>query len=203
MKNTTAIALLILVNSPWIASPSYAQYLTFNDGMKVHLPAYENKRANPDGSDSVCVDVNQPETITIICIYNKTSDKIARDNGFIKYGELSPEAKNRIPPFSNDALVYFEAGYSALHEVREERIGDFIAYEADNTLCDISETAEKRPAVCYVAALAISKKTNSPPAIFVSAVIEHPPTPGGKLGKKAEAKVNSIKRIIKSIKIAR
>ncbi|WP_124580438.1 hypothetical protein [Burkholderia contaminans] len=203
MKNTTAIALLILFNSSWIASPSYAQYLTFNDGMKVHLPAYENKRANPDGSDSVCVDINQPETLITICTYNKTSDKIARDNGFIKYGELSSEGKDRIPPLSDDAIVYFEAEYSALYEAREEKIGDFIVYEADNTLCDISETAEKRPAICYVAALAISRNTNSPPAIFVSAVIEHPPTPGGRLGKKAEDKVNSIKRIIKSIKIAR
>jgi hypothetical protein len=203
VKNTIAIALLILANSPWIASSSYAQYLTFNDGMEVHLPAYKNKRANPDGSDSVCVDVNQSETTTIICIYNKTSDKIARGNGFIKYGELPPELKDRIPTLSDDALVYFEAMYSAIYELREEKIGDFIAYEADNTLCDISETAEKRPAVCYVAALVTSKKPNSPPAVFVSAVIEHPPTPGGRLCKKTEVKVNSIKRIIKSIKIAK
>ncbi|WP_174997650.1 hypothetical protein [Burkholderia lata] len=188
MKNTTAIALLILTNSAWIASPSYAQHLAFNDGMEVHLPSHENKRANPDGSDSVCVDVNQSETITSICIYNKTSDKVARDNGFIKYGELSPEGKDRIPPLSDDALAYSEAGYSALYEVREEKIGDFIVYEADNTLCDISETSEKRPAVCYVAALAISKKTNSPPAIFVSAVIEHPPLPAEGLARKQRPK---------------
>ncbi|MBN3830974.1 hypothetical protein [Burkholderia sp. Ac-20344] len=188
MKNTTAIVLLILVNSPWIASPSYAQYLTFNDGMKVHLPAYENKIANPDGSDSVCVDVKQSETIASICIYNKTSDKVARDNGFIKYRELPPEGKDRIPPLSDDALIYFEAGYSALYEAREEKIGDFIVYEADNTLCDISETSEKRPAVCYVAALAISKKINSPPAIFVSAVIEPPPLPAEGLARKQRSK---------------
>jgi len=96
-----------------------------------------------------------------------------------------------------------EGEYSAIYEIRKEEIGDFIVYEADNTLCDVSEAAERRPAVCYVAALIPSKKSNSPPAIFVSAVVEQPPTPGGRLGKKAEDKVNSIKKIIKSIKIGK
>lgn len=201
MKNVTAITILILTGLPWLASPSYAQNLTFNNGTKIHLPTYENRRANPDGSGSVCVDVNQLEAIVTICLYNKTSDKIAQDNGFIKYGELSLEGRNRISPLPDDALVYVEGSYSTLYETRKEKIGDFIVYEADNTLCDVSDTREKRPAVCYAAALVPSKKSNVPPAIFVSAIIEQPPTPGGKLSKNAEGKVNSINKIIKSMKI--
>ena len=203
MRNITVIAILIVTNLHWLTSPSYAQNLTFNDGTEIRLPAYEKKRANPDGSGSVCVDVNQLEIMATICLYDKSSDEIARDNGFIKYGDLSPEARSRISQFPDDALVYVEGGYSAVYEIRKEKIGDFIVYEADNTLCDVSETAEKRPAVCYAAALIPSKKSNSPPAIFVSAVIERPPTPGGRLGKKAKDKVNSIKKIIKSIKIGK
>ncbi|UVE69136.1 hypothetical protein L2Y90_20505 [Burkholderia pyrrocinia] len=201
MKNVTAITLLILAGLLGLASPSYAKNLTFNSGTKIHLPTYENERTNPDGSGSVCVDVNQLGTIVTICLYNKTSEKIAQDNGFIKYGELSSEGRDRISSLPDDALVYVEGGYNTLYETRKERIGDFIVYEADNALCDVSDTIEKRPAVCYVAALIPSKKSNAPPAIFVSAIIEQPPTPGGKLSKKAEGKVNSINKIIKSIKI--
>ena len=201
MRNITAITLLISTGLPWFASPSYSKNITFNNGIKIHLPNYESKRTNPDGSGSVCIDVNQLETIATICLYNKTSDKVAQDNGFIKYGELSSEGGNRISPLSDDALVYVEGGYSTIYETRKEKIGDFIVYAADNALCDVSETAENRPAVCYAAALIPSKKSNAPPAIFVSAIIEQPPTLGGKLGKKAESKVNSINKIIKSIKI--
>ncbi|UXU91934.1 hypothetical protein [Burkholderia sp. S-53] len=203
MKNITAITLIILTGLPWLTSPSYAQNLTFNNGTKIHLPTYENKRINPDGSGSVCVDVNRLETTAAICLYNNASDKIAQDNGFVKYREISSEGRNRISPLPDDALVYVEGGYSTLYETRKEKIGDFIVYEADNTLCDISEAEEKRPAVCYVAALISSKEINMPPAIFVSAIIEQPPTPGGKSGKKSADKLNSIKRIIESIKIGK
>lgn len=203
MKNITVIALLILINFSWLVSPSYAQNITFNRGMEIHLPTYENKRVNPDGSDSVCVDVNQPEIITTMCLYNKTSDKTSRDNGFIKYRELSSEGRSRISPFPDDSLVYVEGRYSAIYEIRKEEIGDFIAYEADNTLCDISETAERRPAVCYAAALVPSKTSDAPPVIFVSAVIEESPAPGGRLSKQAKDKVSSIRKIIKAIKIGK
>ncbi|MCU9956986.1 hypothetical protein OEJ37_26860 [Burkholderia sp. BKH01] len=203
MKNIVVITLLISTGLPWFVSPLYAQNLTFNNKTKIYLPAYENKRTNPDGSDSVCVDVNRTEVVATICLYNKTSDKTAQDNGFIKYRELASEGRNRISPLSDDALVYVDGNYGTLYETRMEKIGDFIAYEADNTLCDISDTAERRPSVCYVAALIPSKKSNVPPAIFVSAVIEQPPTPGGELSKKAADKVNSIRKIIKSIKIGK
>ncbi|WP_217590200.1 hypothetical protein [Burkholderia sp. GbtcB21] len=203
MKNITTITLLILTGLSWLASPLYAKSLTFNNGTKIHLPTYENKRTNPDGSGSVCVDVNQLETMVTICLYKKTSDKVAQDNGFIKYGELSSEGRGRISLLPDDALVYVEGSYNAIYETRKKKIGDFIVYEADNTLCGVSETTEKRPAVCYVAALIPSKKSNVHPAIFVSAVIEQPPAPGGRLSKKAWDKVNSINKIIKSIKIMR
>jgi hypothetical protein len=203
LKNTNAVIFFILINFPWLASPLYAQSLKFNGGMEVRLPYYEKKRANPDGSGSVCVDVNRLKVMATICLYNKTSDKISQDNGFVKYGELSAEGRSRIFPIPDDAFVYLEGGYSTIYEIRKEKIGDFIVYEAENTLCDVSETAEKRPAVCYAAALVPSKKSNSPPAIFVSAVIEQPPTPGGRLSKKAEDKVNSIKEIIKSISVGK
>ncbi|MBR8180849.1 hypothetical protein KDW54_00435 [Burkholderia ambifaria] len=203
MKNITVIVFLILTNSPWLASPSCAKNLTFNGGMEIHLPAYKKKRANPDGSGSVCVDMNQLGIITTMCLYNEPSDKVSQDNGFIKYRDLSPEGRGRISQFPDDALVYVEGGYGAVYETKKEKIGDFIVYEADNTLCDVSENAERRPAVCYVAALIPSKKPNSPPAIFVSAVIEQPPTPGGKLGKKAEDKVSSIRKIIEFIKVGK
>ncbi|MDN7701950.1 MULTISPECIES: hypothetical protein [Burkholderia] len=183
------------------ASPLYAKNFTFDNETKIHLPAYENKRANPDGSGSVCVDVNRLETIATICLYDKTSDKIFQDNGFIKYGELPSEGKNRISSLPDDALVYVEGSYGGFYETRKEEIGDFIVYEADNTLCDISDTAEKRPAICYEAALISSKKSNTPPVIFVSAIIEKPPAPGGRLSEKAMGKVRVINEIIKSIKI--
>ncbi|WP_227791594.1 PAAR domain-containing protein [Burkholderia sp. BE17] len=201
MKNINAIALLILSNFTWLISPSYAQNITFNNGTEIHLPTYENKRTNPDGSGSVCVDVNRLEAIATICLYDKTSYKITQDNGFIKYRELSSEGRNRISSLPDDALVYVEGSYSTLYETRKGKIGDFIVYEADNTLCDVSDATEKRPAVCYAAALIPSKKSNTPPAIFVSAIIEQPPTPGGALSKKAENKVNSIRKIIKSIRV--
>ncbi|WP_155623358.1 hypothetical protein [Burkholderia diffusa] len=201
MKNTYTAAILILINLLWFSSASYSKKKLFVDGAEVHLPSYEKKRANPDGSGSVCVDVNQLETIVTICVYNKASDNIARNNGFVKYGELPPEGRSRISPLPDEHLVYVEGGYGALYEVKKERVGDFIVYETDNTLCDVSDSVEKRPAVCYVAALVPSMKPNSSPAIFVSAIIEQPPTPGGKLGKKAEDKVGTIKKIIKSIRL--
>lgn len=43
--------------------------------------------------------------------------------------------------------------------MRREGIGEFIVYEADNILCDVSEMAEKRPAVCCAATLVPSKKS--------------------------------------------
>lgn len=39
--------------------------------------------------------------------------------------------------------------------------------------------------------------------MYVSAVIEQPPTPGGRLNKNEKDKVSSIKEIIKSIRIVK
>ncbi|MGS0897391.1 hypothetical protein ACVBGC_33485 [Burkholderia stagnalis] len=180
---------------------SYAKDIAIGDGINIVLPNYENERVNPDDSGSVCVDVNKIEVVVTICLYSKASDKIAQDNGFIKYGEFSSEGKNRISPLPDDALIYVDGGYGALYETRKEKNGDFIVYEAMNTLCDVSGTNEKHPAVCYVAALISSGKINVSPAIFVSAILEQPPISGGKLSRKAMGKVGLIKKIIKSIRI--
>ncbi|MCA8093812.1 hypothetical protein LGM65_23475 [Burkholderia anthina] len=192
---------LVLIDLSWVASPLYAQNIVFDGKVNIYIPEYENKRVNPDGSDSVCVDVNHKKAVATICLYKNISEKIYRDNGFVKYGELSSEGRNRIPQLSEDDLVYVEGSYGTLYETGKKKIGDFIVHEAENTLCDISDTAEKRPAVCYEAALNSSKKSNAPPAIFISAIIEQPPAPGGNLGKQAMDKINSIREIIKSIKI--
>lgn len=201
MRSIVLVALLVSMGLSWFVSPLYAQNIKFDGKINIYIPAYENKRVNPDGSDSVCVDVNQRKATATICLYKKISDKIFRDNGFVKYGALSSEGRSRISPLSEEDLVYVEGSYSTLYETRKEKIGDFIVYEAENTLCDISDTAEKRPAVCYEATLTSSKKSNVHPAIFISAIIEQPPAPGGNFSKQAIDKINSIREIIKSIKV--
>ncbi|WP_155646748.1 hypothetical protein [Burkholderia territorii] len=203
MKKMAVTAFLILIAMLGFASTSCAKNISFKSGMEIDFKDCDNKRVNPDGSDSVCVDVDRLEAMATVCIYNQASDKISQDNGFIKYRELPQEGRDRISPLPDEALVYVEGSYGAVYELKREEIGDFIVYEIDNTLCDASATAEKRPAVCYVAALVPSKTANAPPAIFVSAIIEQPPSRGGKLDKKAENKVESIKKIIESIRLGK
>ncbi|HDR9148461.1 TPA: hypothetical protein QDA88_000769 [Burkholderia vietnamiensis] len=110
LKNAAAIIFLILTNFPWFVSPLYAQNIKFNDGMEVRLPAYKNRRSNPDGSDSVCVDVHWLKIMATICLCSKTSEKIAQENGFARYGDLSPQGRSRISPIPDDALVCLERG---------------------------------------------------------------------------------------------
>ncbi|WP_126283218.1 hypothetical protein [Burkholderia stagnalis] len=199
MKNKIAAALLLLIGLHCMARPSYAKNVVFGSGVAIDLPAYKSKRVNSDGS--VCIDVSRVGVIATICLYGKPTDEIVQDNGFIKYKNLSPKGVRQVPLLPDDAFVYAEGGYSFLYPTSKKRIGDFIAYEAGNVLCKGDSDAGEHPAVCYVAALVPAKNPNMNPMFFVSAVIEQPPTPGGRLGKNAMGKVWGINSIIKSIKI--
>jgi hypothetical protein len=193
-------ATLLFYGLSWVASAPYAKNVTFDGGgVSVDFQIYESKRVNSDGS--VCVDVSRLGVIVAICLYNKSTDEMVRNNGFIEYKKLSPEAARNISVLADDAFVYAEGGYSFIYPTSRKRIGDFIAYEAENVLCKDDSGGEASPAICYVAALAFAKKPDAPPAIFVSAIIEKPPTPGGRLSKEARGKVAAINAIIRSIKI--
>lgn len=86
LKNAAAIIFLILTNFPWFVSPLYAQNIKFNDGMEVRLPAYKNRRSNPDGSDSVCVDVHWLKIMATICLCSKTSEKLLKRMDLLDMG---------------------------------------------------------------------------------------------------------------------
>ncbi|WP_175730276.1 hypothetical protein [Burkholderia ambifaria] len=132
-RNLFAAALLFYGLS-WVASTPYAKNVTFDDGgVSVDFQIYESKRVNSDGS--VCVDVSRLGVVVARCLDNKSIDEMVRNNWFIEYKKLSPEAARNISVLADDAFVYAEGGYSFIYPTSRKRIGDFIAYEAENVLC--------------------------------------------------------------------
>ncbi|WGS46216.1 hypothetical protein LFL97_34870 [Burkholderia sp. JSH-S8] len=201
MKNKIFAAFIFAIGLHCMAQPSCAKNVVLDNGIAIDLPAYKNKQVNSDGS--VCVDVSRADVIATICFYAKSNDEIVRDNGFIRYRNLSPEGVKKVPLLPGDTFLYAEGGYSFMYPANKKRIGDFIAYEASNVLCKDDSDAGEHPAICYAAALAPVKNPNTNPMFFVSAIIEQPPTPGGKIGKNGASRVRAINSIIKSIKIYR
>ncbi|WP_124604449.1 hypothetical protein [Burkholderia sp. Bp9142] len=199
IKRLLCGAFLILIGCTCVASPLHARKVVLNNGVKVDLPIYENKRIDSDGS--VCVDVSRLRVTATICLHGKSTDDVVWNNGFIKYRNLPAEGLRRVPLLPDDAFVYVEGGYNVLYPARKKMIGDFVTYDADNVLCKVDSNDGERPAICYAAALVSVKSPGENPVIFVSAIIEQPPTPGGRLSEKAENKVRAINAIIKSIKL--
>ncbi|WP_175044497.1 hypothetical protein [Burkholderia lata] len=201
MKNVKIVRIVLFLGLLWSGLPLHARTVVFENGVKMDLPIYKNKQVNPDGA--VCVDVSRMNVIATICSYGNSADGVAGDNGFFKYKDLSREGVRQVSSLPDDAYVYVEGGYSFLYPASKRRIGGFTAYEVDNVLCKTDSDDGDRPAVCYAAALVPRNHPNTDPNIFVFAIIEQPPSPGGNLNGRARGKVMVINEIIRSIKIYR
>lgn len=54
MKHVNIIAFWLLVELSWIGSPLHAGTVTFENGVNIDLPFYQNKQINLDGSVCGC-----------------------------------------------------------------------------------------------------------------------------------------------------
>jgi hypothetical protein len=171
----------------------------FDNEIKAYLSDYKNKQVNSDGS--VCVGVDGLSVTAFICFYKNYADDVFEYGDFYRYKSLSLEGLRKVHLLSDDDFVYVEEGYSFLYPTNRKSVGDFIAYEAGNVLCKDDSDGGGRPAICYASVLFSVKNTSTDPVFFVSAIIERPLTPGGKVGEKAVSRVRAINAIIKSKKL--
>lgn len=178
---------------------SRASFLDLSDGVRIKMQDYAHRRIACDGS--TCVDFIQKKFSFSACFFKKSLSRVAEKNGFFRYENLSEEGKRQIQSLPQHAMVYAEGSCSWLYQATLKKVGNFNVYESTNVLCRDGSTNTGEPATCYVAALEPSGLKASSLSVFITSVVDKPPSPSKGLSKIAQYRVDAIHAVIESIQI--